>query len=55
MSVSFVGQIKEVSTKTLVDLSKTTKVTLFTEDMSVLELNAFPADKLIKIVVSIEE
>ena len=54
MTVEFVGQLKQYSTKATVDLSKTTRLTIDTEQMLGKQLDEIAPDQIIKVIIATE-
>jgi len=49
--IEFVAVVKEVKSKALVSLDKSARVTLETEDLSVMDLGKWPADETVSVVI----
>lgn len=51
MNISFVGQLKQYSTKSTVDLSKTTRIVVDTEELISKSLDEVKPDEMVKITI----
>lgn len=54
MTIQFVGQLKEYKTKTTVDLSKTTRLTIDTEQLLGKALDEIAPDQTIRVTIATE-
>jgi len=53
--IKLLAQVKEVSTKTTADLTKTTKIVLYTQDPVAGALESMPAETLVNVTIQGED